>query len=136
MSRNNFSIFHTNIRSLSKHIDLFHTQLCSTNIPFDIIGISETKQQADKNFLVNVELEGYTFHTQPLQPSESSCGGCAIYVNSHLDHIIRDDLSTLDDNYETLWVEIKNYKSKNFPCCCVYRHPATDMSSFVDHIDL
>ena len=69
------------------------------------------------------------------QPSKGSCGGCAIYVNSHLDHIIRDDLSTLDDNYETLWVEIKNYKSKDFLCCCLYRYPSTDMSSFIDHID-
>ena len=106
--------------------------MCSNNIPFDIIGITETKQQVDKNFLVNVDLEGYTLHTQP---SKRSCGGCAIYVNSHLDHIIRDDLSTLDDNYETLWVEIKNYKSTNFLCFCVYRHPETDMSSFIDHID-
>ena len=133
LSRKNFSIFHTNIGSLSKHVSSLHTQLCSTNIPFDIIGITETKQQVDKNFPVNVEWEGYTLHTQP---SKSSCGGCAIYVNSHLDHIIRDDLSTLDDNYETLWVEIKNYKSKNFLCYCVYRHLATDMSSFIDHIDL
>ena len=52
LSRKNFSIFHTNIRSLSKHIDSLHTQLCSTNIPFDIIGITETKQQVDKNFLL------------------------------------------------------------------------------------
>ena len=123
LTRKNFSIFHTNIRSLSKHIDSLHTQLCSTKIPFDIRGITEAKQQqVDKNFLVNVDLEGYTLHTQP---SKSSCGGCAIYVNSHLDHIIRDDLSTLDDNYETLWVEIKNYKSKNFLCSkgkqdCIY----------------
>ena len=133
LTRKNCSIFHTDIRSLSKHIDSFHTQLCSTKIPFDIIGITETKQQVDKDFLVNVDLEGYTVHTKP---SRSSCGGCAIYVNSHLDHIIRDDLSTIDDNYETLWVEIKNYKSKNFLSYCVYRHPSTDMSSFIDHIDL
>ena len=29
----------------------------------------------------------------------------------------------------------KNHKSKNFLCCCLYRHPSTDMSSFIDHID-
>ena len=134
LTRKNFSIFHTNIRNLSKPIDSLHTHLCSTNIPFDIIGISETKQQVDKDLIVNVDLEGNTMHTQP---SKRSCGGCAIiYVNSHLDHIIRDDLSTLDDNYETLWVELNNYKSKNCLCCCLHRHPSTDMSSFIDHIDL
>ena len=53
-----------------------------------------------------------------------------------MDHIIRDDLSTVDDDYEILWVEIKNHKSKNFLYCCLYRHPSTDMSNFIDHIDL
>ena len=129
MTRENFSIFHANIRSLSKHNDSLHAQLCSTNIPFDVIGITETKQQVDKDFLVNVDLEGYKMHTQPSK-------SCAVYVNSHLDHIIRDDLSTPDDNYEVLWVKIKNDKSKNFPFCCLYRHPSTHMSSFIDHIDL
>ena len=58
LPRQNFSIFHTNIRSLSKHFDLLHTQLSAINIPFDVIGISESKEQLD-NFLVNVDIKGY-----------------------------------------------------------------------------
>ena len=65
LARKNFSIFHTNIRNLSKHIDSLHTQLSSINIPYDVIGISESKQQVDKDFLVNVDIDGYTMHTQP-----------------------------------------------------------------------
>ena len=43
LSKQHFSVFHTNIRSLSKHYDTLHTQLSMVNIPFDVIGISETK---------------------------------------------------------------------------------------------
>ena len=58
LARKNFSIFHTNIRSLSKHIGSLHTQLSSINMPFDVIGIAESKQQVDKDFLVNVDIDG------------------------------------------------------------------------------
>ena len=75
LPRQNFSIFHTNMRSLSKHFDLLHTQLSTINIPFDVTGISESKQQLDKSFFVNVDIKGYSMYTQP---TKSSCGGCAI----------------------------------------------------------
>ena len=34
--------------------------------------------------------------------TRSSCGGCAIYVNSQLDHLVGNDLSALEEEYETL----------------------------------
>ena len=37
------------------------------------------------------------------QPSNSNTGGVAIYVNNKLDHFIRDDLSKLDDDFESVW---------------------------------
>ena len=131
MINKNFSVFHTNIRSLSKHIDALHTQLNMVNIPFDVLGISETKQQVDKDFLSNVQINGYSLYTQP---SKSACGGCALYVNSQLDHHVRNDLSALEEEYETLWVEINNHKAKNFLCCCLYRHPSSDLSSFINYL--
>ena len=81
------------------------------NIPFDIIGISETKQQINKDFLVNVDMQAYSMVTQP---SKNSCGGCAIYVNSQLDYLVRNDLSALEEEYETSWVEINNHKAEKF----------------------
>ena len=100
------------------------------NIPFDIIGISETKHQINKDFLVNVDMQGYSMYTEP---SKNSCSGCAIYVNSQLDHLVRNDLSELEEEYETLWVEINNHKAKKFLFCCLYRHPSSDVSLFLDH---
>ena len=69
------------------------------NISFDVIGISETKEQIDNEFITNVELRGYSMYSQP---SKSSCGGCAIYVSSQLDHQVRNDLSALEEEYETI----------------------------------
>ena len=103
LTRQNFSVFHTNIRSLSKHFYELHTQLNMLNIPFDIIGISESKQQVGHDFLFNVQLDGYSMYSQP---SKSSCWGCVLYVNSKLDHYVRDDLSVIEDDYETIWIEI------------------------------
>ena len=131
LTRQNFSVFHTNIRSLSKHFDELHTQLNMLNIPFYIIGISESKRQVGKDFLVNIQMDGYSTHSQL---SKSSCGGCVLYVNSRLDHHVRDDLSVIEDDYETIWIEINNHKSKNLLCCCLYRHPSSDIINFNNHI--
>ena len=51
-----------------------------------------------------------------------------------MNHHIRNDLSAIHEDYETIWVEINNHKSKHFLCCCLYRHPSSDMISFTDHM--
>ena len=51
-SKSSFSLFHSNLRSLSQHIDEFQILLRSTEIPFDIIGVSETKEQVNRGFLI------------------------------------------------------------------------------------
>ena len=55
-------------------------------------------------------MQGCSIYTQL---SKNPCGGCAFYVNSQLDHLVRNDLSALEEEYET-WVEINNHKAKNF----------------------
>ena len=44
-------------------------------------------------------------------------------------------LDSLKNLYETIWVEIKQKKSKNILCCCAYRHPDTDVEEFKDHLE-
>ena len=103
-----------------------------SNILFDVLGITETKQQIDKGFLTNVSIDGYHMYTQP---SKSLAGSVAIYVYNKLDHFKRDDLSILHEDFESIWIEIKNKKGKNFLCGCIYRHPNTGIPNFHDHID-
>ena len=68
-----FSLFHANLRSLSAHLDELQLLLKTLKVDFDIIGISETKEQSG-GFLKNVNLDGYSIHSQH---SNSAAGGVA-----------------------------------------------------------
>ena len=66
----------------------------------------------------------------------SACGGIAMYVKKTHDHLILSNLNALEDEYGTLWAEIKTGpQSKNIICCCAYRHPDTDASKFSDYME-
>ena len=79
-----------------------------------------------------MNFNGYTFHSQH---SKCSACGVALYVKSTLDYMLRDDLSVIENEYETLWVKIKNLKSQNVLCCCAHRHPNTDVKKFNEYVD-
>ena len=49
--------------------------LHASKIIFDFIGVSETKQLINKDFISNVDIEGYQVYSQP---SKSASGGVAI----------------------------------------------------------
>lgn len=36
------------------------------------------------------------------------------------------DLCITSDEFETVWIEIKNQKNKNILCSSIYRHPSSD----------
>ena len=48
---------------------------------------------------------------------------------------MRDDLCKLDDCFEAVWIEIKNSKGKNSLCGCIYRHPNTDVTNLMQHLE-
>ena len=121
-----------NTRSLLKNFDQLLNVLSAVEIKFDVIGITETKQQVEKDFITNVDIDGYCVYTQP---SKFNAGGVALYVNNRLDHLERNDLGKLDDDSESIWIEIKNKKGKNFLCGCLYRHLNTDTAKFMEYIE-
>ena len=57
-----FSLFHSNLRSLSAHFDELQLLLTALKSQFDVIGISETREQS-QGFLTNVNLDGYILHS-------------------------------------------------------------------------
>ena len=58
-----------------------------------------------------MDFDGCCVYTQPPKPNT---GGVALYVNNKLDHLERNHLGKLDDDFESIWTEIKNKKGKNF----------------------
>ena len=87
--KKHFSLFHLNIGSLASHFEELQASLGQCEFPFDIIGISETKHIDGHNLTTDMSLEGYSLHSQP---TKSSYGGVALYVNEKLDHFCRNDL--------------------------------------------
>ena len=79
-----------------------------------------------------LNLSGYVLHSQY---SNTAGGGVVLYVKDNLDYLIRDDLSMREDEFETLWIDIKNSKSQNILCGCAYRHPNTDVKKFNDYVN-
>ena len=57
-------------------------------------------------------------------------------IKSDLTVIRRDNLCISDKDFETVWVEIVNSNTKNFLCCCIYRHSRSDISKFSDHLQM
>ena len=97
---------------------------------FDIVNLTETSQFEDF-FKTNVNIEGYDpFYS----PSNTSKGGTGIYVKSIYNTVERTDLKITHDNFESTWIEIKNTKSKNIVCGCIYRHPRYDLDEFLRYI--
>ena len=85
------------------------------------------------DFALNVNMDGSSIHTQP---TKNLRGGIVMYLKKTLDYTIRDDLSVVSDECETLWFEIKTgSKARNILCCCAYRHPNIDIKSFIEYMD-
>ena len=57
------------------------------------------------------------------------------YLTSYNILLERNDLGRLDDDFESIWTELKNKKGKNFLCGCLYQHPNTDTAKFMEYIE-
>ncbi len=123
-----FNIFHSNVNGLESKFNVLHTFLAGSSSTMNVIGITETSENVDDSFLNNVSLEGYKiFNT----PTDSAKGGVALYVNDNFDTFERVDLKIQNDEFQSVWLEIKNSGSKNILCGCVYRHPRYDITNFL-----
>ena len=127
-----FNIFHSNVNGLESKFENLHTFLNGSKSAMDVVAISETSEHDVNSFLQNVEIEGYDLHSTP---TLSSKGGVAIYVKSEYKSHERTDLKVKTKDYESVWVEIKNDKSKNIICGCIYRHPRYLQENFLEYMD-
>ena len=77
--------------------------------PLSIMGLSETKIKKDNICLLNTNLSGYNFVSQP---TFSNAGGVGLYVRDNLKYILRLDLSLSDENFQGLWIEVETSDRK------------------------
>ena len=126
------NIFHSNVNGLESKFDNLHCFLNGSKSAMDIIALTETTEHNVHSFLKNVKIEGYDLHKTP---TLSAKGGVAIYIRSELKAHEREDLKIKTKDYESVWVEIKNNKSKNIVCGCIYRHPRYHQVDFLEYMD-
>ena len=125
-----FSILHTNIRSLSLRCDELVSLSAHTKLNLDVIGVSEIWHSNDNPILSNVDIPGFTFFETS---SLTQNGGVGLYIRNSLTSKPRIDLDSCTDDFETVWVEIENKKDKDFLICCVYRHPSSKVDNLTSH---
>ena len=128
----NFNIFHSNVNGLEGKFDDLHNFLGASKTAMDVIAITETSEDKDKSFIKNVDIKDYKLHSTP---SLSQKGGTALYVSTRYNFLERTDLNIQNEDFESIWVEIKNTNSKNIICGCIYRHPRQNTSSFMEYMD-
>ena len=122
------SMFHINTCSLSKNFGDLEYLLKTTNMNFDIIGISETRITKNINKITNININNYAFK---FTPTESSAGGTLIYVANHLAYKPRTDLQIYKKCVlECTFSEIINPKKSNIIIGSIYRHPNMDLNDF------
>ena len=77
-------------------------------------------------------MEGYlNFCT----PTNTNKGGTTIYVKNSFDVTERSDLNITHDQFESIWIEINNTKSKNIICGSIYRHPHDNQMNFNNFLE-
>ncbi len=82
---------------------------------------TETSLQIDETLPENELLENYC---KPyLTNTLTDKGGVAIFLKKSYDANEREDLKICTNEFEAVWVEIVNKKSKNVIIGCTYRHP-------------
>ena len=113
----NFSVLHSNIRSLKRNLDQFQNHLLSElNFHFHIIAVTETRIYNEDIRHLNVTLANYNFEfvSTPL-----AAGGVGMYIDDTLPYKVIE--KTANEAFQAVWLEIQLPKKPNVICGVIYR---------------
>ena len=82
--KNNLNFLHLNISSLPYHFPELRTLLATSEIEFDIIGITESRLKSNKNHLTNITHPNYNMEHCP---TDGANGGALLYINEDIIYI-------------------------------------------------
>lgn len=98
-----FATIHLNMRSVKNKIDDLEIYLDSFTAKFDIIVLTETWLRKDE---APPHIQGYKSIT--ISRENRRGGGIAVYVKNSYQYIVLDDLTSLNENVESLFVKVSN----------------------------
>ncbi|MBY0580901.1 MAG: hypothetical protein K2P53_04385 [Rickettsiales bacterium] len=132
---NQFSVFHLNIRSITKNFEELKILLLNLNFNFSLICLTEswildTSFYQNSNFILP-NYKAISFERKSLKTG----GGICIYVLEEFTYKIRYDLSFSDPDFESFTLEIYNKPSKNIIVTTSYRPPNGSLKNFKNHLN-
>lgn len=125
------SLFHVNVRSVSKNIQNLLNYLHETDSQFTILALTETWLTESNSSLYGIP--GYRHNS--LTRCNRLGGGVSLYLRESLVSRERTDFSTCNDHYESLFIEIIQPNSSNTIVGAIYRPPAADINKFLDYME-
>ncbi|ESO09612.1 hypothetical protein HELRODRAFT_168624 [Helobdella robusta] len=130
-NQNLFNILHINVRSLLKSDDIYDF-LRELNFEIDVLAISESWLNDSNENLININ--GYVFKGKHRRIKHG--GGVGFYIKNNLDYKIRDDITSIKNEFEFLVLEIINRPITKIVLIIVtYRPPTYDVNSFIECLD-
>lgn len=99
LTNKTFSALHHNIRSLGANFELLHQLLADMNHSFSIIGLSETKINQNRDQILNTNIKGYQFLSQP---TLSEAGGVGLFIKNNLSFAQRTELCCSEQEFESV----------------------------------
>ena len=134
-NNNTFSICHANIRSLPKHFYEISAYFDVLNFEFSVIGFSETWLK--DNNVDCYSLQGYdSEHSYRI---DTTGGGVSLFINRNIRYTVRKDLNMLNNNIESLYIEIDKTMitgfDRNIVVGVVYRPPNTEIDVFNTYLN-
>ena len=129
-----FSVLHFNIRSMPKNLNNFEQYLQCHSHNFKIIGFSET-------WLSEINSQNYTLSGYNIENNfriNKSGGGVSVCVRHDIEYRLRNDLSLLNSNLESIFIEIPKSEFNSIKTIIVgilYRPPNTAIEEFNDSLN-
>ena len=141
LSSTSLSFLNCNIRSLQANFDNLVNMLSELYYPISVIGVTEKKLKNDREILLNINITGYSFLSQP---SYTNAGGVRFYKKNYLGYIHRSDLlARVQNDFESHvlssfirlhWLPIKfriNFKIAMFCFKGIHGHAPNYLKSMV-----
>ena len=133
--KNNFSVFHLNVRSLPKNQCDLVNYLNTLNTEFSVIGLSET--WLNTNNCTLYDIDNYDHVCQYRQNKKG--GGVSLFIKSDITYKVIDPLKVNDEFMECIFVEIDDCHvcpgKKSVLVGVVYRPPNTNLSDFNSRLE-
>ena len=126
---NHLSLFHLNIKSLSKHYDELQIFLKSLEHKFSIVGLTETWLDENKHDLYDLPDYNCIYRYRAGRRG----GGVSLCLRNGIPHTSRNDLEYFDSEMESVFIEIEStvFDTKsNIIVGVTYRMPDSSVDVF------